>query len=153
MPSIEVTRRIAAPRAAVFARFSDLRDAPNVVTAIRKLEVLTDGPIGKGTTFRETRVMFGREHTETMTITAFDPPHGYEVGAESHGCRYRSSFRFVEAGPSATDVTMRFEGTPLTFMAKVMGFLMKPLTKRILAECVKDLDDLKRACEAQPASG
>ena len=148
MPGIEVTRRIAAPRAEVFTCFSDLRNAAQRVKAIRKLEVLTEDPIGKGTVFRETRVMFGREHTETMSITRFDPDRSYEVGCESHGCRYRSVFTFVDADDRATDVTMLFEGTPLTFVAKVMGFLMKPLTKRILAECAKDLDDLKVACEA-----
>ncbi len=37
---------------------------------------------------------------------------------------------------------MVFDAKPLTLLAKVMSFLMRPMMKMVLKECSKDLDDL-----------
>ncbi|KAA3614318.1 MAG: hypothetical protein DWQ01_01030 [Planctomycetota bacterium] len=138
---------MAAPPEQVFARASDLRKAPETMTAIVQLEVLNDGPIGKGTRFRETRRMFGKEATEEMEIVEFNAPHHYAVGAENHGCSYHTDlhFRPVNGG---TEVEMVFKAKANTFMAKVMAFLMKPMMKMVMKSCRQDLEDLKAAIEA-----
>jgi hypothetical protein len=46
-----------------------------------------------------------------------------------------------------TRVTMTFAATPVTFMARVMSVLMRPMMKSVLKMCAKDLDDLKGAIE------
>jgi hypothetical protein len=150
MFGITLTRHVAAPPEKVFAVASDFRNAAGRLRGITKMELLTDGPVGVGTRFRETRVMFGREATETMTVTAFDPPRGYALGAESCGCRYHIEFRFTPKD-GGTDLEMRFEGRPLTLVAKVLGFLMGPMiSKNCAKESEKDLDDLKAAAEGRP---
>jgi carbon monoxide dehydrogenase subunit G len=141
-----VDRHIAAPPEVVFARTTDLRRAPEVITAIVKMEVLTSGPVGVGTRFRETRVMFGREATEEMTITAFEPPKGYTLSAESHGSRYHTELSFAPEG-QGTRVTFTFQGTPVTLMARVMSVLMRPMINSAMKACAKDLDDIKAAIE------
>ncbi|MBL8857327.1 MAG: SRPBCC family protein [Planctomycetes bacterium] len=146
MLKLKCSRQVAAPPARVFQLATDLRNAPGRVKAIKKMEVLTDGPIGKGTRFRETRVMFGKEATEVMEIVTFDPPRGYVVEATSHGCHYRTEFRVTPAG-EGTEFEMLFEGRPLTFMARVMGTLMKPLSRMMVKQCLKDLDDIADAAE------
>ena len=83
-----VERRIAAPALQVFDLFADFRHVPGRIKAIKRMEVLTDGPIGVGTRLRETREMFGREVAETLEITAFERPHGYTLCCESCGSRY-----------------------------------------------------------------
>jgi hypothetical protein len=145
--SFTLKKHVNAPPPVVFARASDFANAPTFITAIKKVEILTPGPVQAGTRFRETRVMFKREASEVMEVTAFAPPTGYTLTAESCGCRYRTEFRFTPSS-GGTDVAMTFEGTPLTFIAKVMGFLMKPMIKMCAKETQKDLDDLARACEA-----
>lgn len=152
MAGLSITRQVSAPPERVFAVASDLRAAPTRVTGIRSLEVLDDGPIRVGTRFRETRVMFGREATEEMEIVEFDPPRSYVVGCDSCGCRYRSEFRF-EPKDGGTEVTMRFDAQPLTFMAKVMGLLMRPMMKVMAKECGKDLEDIARAAERGDGPG
>ena len=141
-----VDRHIAAPPDVVFARATDFRHAPEVVTAIVKMEMLTSGPVGAGTRFRETRMMFGREATEEMTITVFEPPRRYTLSAESHGSRYHTELSFVPDG-QGTRMTMMFQGTPVTFMARVMSVLMRPMMKSVVKMCAKDLDDIKGAIE------
>lgn len=151
MSGFEVSRSIAAPIEAVFAAATDLQSAPERVSGILKLELLTDGPVGAGTRFRETRVMFGREATEEMEIQDFDPPNRYSVRAENHGCLYLSEFRFQEED-SGTLVTFAFEGKGLTTFAKIMMVLTKPLMKTMIKCVVQDLDDIKAYVEGLQAS-
>lgn len=144
---ITVSKRIHAPVERVFEVFTDLRAAPERVQGIKALEVLTDGPIGKGTRFRETRVMFGKEATEVMEITEFRPNEMYAVEAESCGCHYRSELHFRGDG-GATDVRMTFGGTPLTTGAKIMGALMGWMMKGACRKAMdQDFEDLKQVAE------
>lgn len=150
MKPLVVETEIAAAPARVFAVFTDLAQAPERVRAIEALEVLTPGPVGKGTRFKETRQMFGKASTETMEFVEFEPGRSYALAAESNGTRFRTSFTFEPVG-TGTRVRMSFEATPLTTAAKMMapmlGMMVGPVTKAIQA----DFEDLKRACEQRPA--
>ena len=154
MPSVIVTRSIAAPPQAVWAAVSDFEHAPQRVSAIKRLEILTpQRPVGAGMRFRETRVMFGREATEEMTITEWNPPHSYCIEARSCGAKYRSEIAVAAAHGGGSTLTMSFEAQPVTFMAK----LLSPLSKLMMGACrkalEKDLDDIGRSVTAgaQPA--
>lgn len=146
MSAIRTRVHIDAPPERVFAVASDFAGAARIIEGIERVEMLTEGPVGVGTRFRETRVMFGREATEEMEVVAFDPPRGYVLGCENHGCRYRSEIR-VEPSGDGTDVEMSFEAVPLTAVAKLMSVVMGPMMKKMEAICAKDLADLKRAVE------
>jgi uncharacterized protein YndB with AHSA1/START domain len=146
MPAITCTTTINAPPDRVFAVFADLRNADKNVKGIKKIEVLTDGPIGKGTRFRETRAMFGREQTETMEVTDFQPPRSYTVEANSCGCLCRSQFEFRPEG-AGTAVQMNFQTTPLTFFAKLMSPLMGLMAKTCKKMIDRDFADLKALAE------
>jgi hypothetical protein len=145
--TISCARLINAPQQRVFHIFTDLRRAAERVKAINSLEVLTDGPIARGTRFRETRTMFGRSATETMEITAFDAPNSYSVGCDSCGARYTTVFTFKPQGQS-TRVEMSFSIEARSFMAR----LFKPLGRLMMGQLRKcldaDLNDLQRAAEA-----
>ena len=147
MAQISLDRHIDAPIDHVFERITDFANAADVVSGITRVEMLTDGPVGQGTRFRETRVMFGKEATEEMEVKSFDAPRAYALGAESHGSRYLSTFTLTEKD-GGTDVHLVFEATPLTLFAKIMSVVMKPMMKKVMEECAKDLDDIKNAIEA-----
>jgi carbon monoxide dehydrogenase subunit G len=141
-----IRQHVAAPPAEVFAAATDFANAPEHIAGIQRVEMLTAGPVGKGTRFRETRVLFNREATEEMEVVEFDPPRAYALGAENHGCRYLTTLTFEPAG-EGTDVEMRFRAAPLTFVARVMAFLMRPLAKKVVQECGKDLEGLASSIE------
>lgn len=147
-----IEETIGAPIHQVFELFTDLSHAADHIQSIKKLEVMGKGPVGKGTRFRETRVMFGKEATEEMEITGFDPPRSYSVEATSCGAQFVTVYRF-EGGQRETRVTMEMNTRPLSLMAKVtgpaMGLLMKGTMRK--AMCA-DHADLKRVAEAK-ASG
>lgn len=146
MPKFTQAMHIAAAPGRVFEQLSDFQGAPGRVRGIKKIEMLTNGPVGVGTRFRETRVMFGKEATETMEVASFDPPNGYTLGCESCGCRYRSEFRLTPRG-GGTDVEMTFEAVPLTFLAKIMGVLMRPMLSMCKKQIFQDLQDIKDSIE------
>ena len=150
MPGITVEKHIDAPPEAVFERATDLRGAPGRISAIRRMEILTEGPVRKGTRFRETRVMFKREASEVMEIVAFDPPRGYALAVESCGCRYHTEFHFAPEG-GGTRMTVRFDAVPVRPFAKMMSFLLKPMFRVCARAFEKDMDDLKQAVEREVA--
>lgn len=142
----------AAPQR-VFAVFTDLANASKNISGINAIEILTPGPIGKGTKFRETRTMMGRQATETMEITEFQAPHTYRMDCNSCGAHCAITFRFVpEGGGTRVDVSMI--ATPTTFFARIMSIITAPMMRGMMEKCFKqDLGDLKRVCEnADPAS-
>lgn len=144
-----VTEHINASPEVVFAAACDFATAPQRITGIRKLEMLTDGPVGVGTRFRETRVMFGKEARTTMEVIEFQPGRSYTLRADEGGCEYRTQ---VSVRPSPTrgacEITFDLSGTPHTLGAKVLAFAMGWLINGACTKAIgKDLTDLKTALE------
>jgi hypothetical protein len=137
---------VSAPPQAVFQQAADFPRAADRIRGILRIEMLTDGPVRVGTRFKETRMMFKRECTEQMEVSAFEPPHRYTLTSISCGCRYEATLRFTPAR-GGTDVEMTFDAQPLTFLAKLMSFMMRPMMKSCMKLIAQDLADLKRAIE------
>ncbi len=144
-----LTKSISAPPERVFAALSDFENAPSRIPAILKIEMLTTGPVGVGTKFKETRKMFGKETTETMEVTAYDAPRRIEVGGDSCGVIFRSNFTVTpEAAGSRVDLTVQTESR--TTFAKVMGVLMGWMMKGTMKKCmVADLEHLAKHLEQE----
>lgn len=152
MATLSLSERIDAPLDRVFALASDLPRAAQHIDGIDKIEMLTESPVGVGTKWKETRTMFGKQATEVMEVTAFNPPSAeggpasYRVEADSCGCHFLTTFSFTPEG-DATVVTLDLATQAQSLMAK----MMTPLSGRMIGSCKKameqDLTDLKRAAE------
>lgn len=147
MANVNFTKHIKANPDRTFEIFTDFESAERRIEGIKKLELLTDGPIGKGTRFRETRTMFGKETTEEMEITDFRPGRSYTVGGESCGSVWSSTFKFAP-NDDGTEVSMEMSFRPVSMFAKVMS----PLSFLFIGTCKKmmekDLEDLRKAAES-----
>ncbi len=130
----------------VFDTCSDLPNASEMIRGIKSIEILSEGPIGEGTRWRETRVMLGREATEEMWFSEFVRPERYVVEADSHGTKYLTDFTFVPE-QKGTRVHLRFQAHPRTMFAKMMSPLAKMMTKTLQKCLTDDLEDVKQACE------
>jgi hypothetical protein len=143
-----LTKHVAASVSDTFALFSDFAGAAERLSGIDKIEMLTDGPIGPGTRFRETRTMFGRQATEELEIVAFEQDRSLAVRCESCGCEFITRMRFEPDG-DGTKVTAETRTRALTLMAKLMsplGWLMMGSMKKAFE---KDLDELKACVERE----
>ena len=143
---VSASCQIRAPQAKVFEAFSDLEALPKHVKAIAKVELLTPGEVGVGTRFRETRVMFGSEQTETMEVTAFAPPDSLREEARSGGMHYVSLWRFTEVD-GVTTVSIDFVGTPERFLARAMNVVFSLMTGSMKKAFLADMSDLKAVLE------
>jgi carbon monoxide dehydrogenase subunit G len=150
VPGFTLSKVIAAPVADVFAMFTDLERLPGRVKGITRVEKLTPGPVGLGTKYKETRVVFKREATETFEFTAFEPGKRYEMVANSCGAEYRCDFRFAP-DVAGTRVDVTFQSRAVSLWAKLFSPLARLLmgTMRRLIE--DDLNDMERALVNQPA--
>ena len=147
MPTITATLFVQAPVAEVFDAFADVEHAAGRVTGITRTEKLTPGPVGLGTSFRETRKMFGREATETFTFSAFEPHTRYELSAVSCGAEFRTEFLFASEG-AGTRVDATLSTRAVSLWAKLftpMAYLMRGMLRRCL---VQDMDQLRAWIEA-----
>ena len=144
---LTICERIDAPVERVFEVFADFPNAARHVDGIEKIEMLTSGPVGVGTRFRETRIMFGRPSTEEMKVTEFSPSQRYTVTADSCGAHFESTFRFTSQG-DATQVDMELNTRANSLFAKLMsplGLFMMGSMKRMMEA---DIQQLKSHCEA-----
>lgn len=150
MAGYSVSSHVDAPVEDVFGAYADLRNAAERIGGISRIEVLTEGPIGVGTRWRETRVMFGKEATEEMEITVFEMNRRYVARAETCGAVHVFEFAFAPEG-GGTRVTLSASVRPVTTMAKVLG-LLAPLMLGAMKKCVlKDMEDMKGSIEGSRA--
>lgn len=151
MKPITLIEHVTAPPGPTFTAFADFPNIAGRIPDIIRVEMLTDGPVKKGTRFKETRKMFGKEATETMEVSVYEPPNRYSLSAVSCGVAFTSEFRFVpEKGGTRVVFTMTTKS--MSFFAKLMaplGWMMKGM----MVKCVKrDIAALKQYVESQPAT-
>lgn len=150
MMKVETSVVIQAPRQVVWDVVTDIEHAAERIEAIESVEVLERPESGLvGFKWKEARRMMGKTATEVMWITEAVEPVFYETRAESHGAVYTSRISLEEQGES-TKLTMRFQGRPVTTMAKVftacLGFLFTGGMRKALT---RDLEDIKGTVEGE----
>jgi hypothetical protein len=101
MTVITVERDVAATAEKVWAIVTDLERTKDVISAITALERTDEGSgFGVGTAWQETRVMFGREATESMAVTEIDAGRSYVVLC----CGNRERLRIIDGRHEALNL-------------------------------------------------
>jgi hypothetical protein len=147
MKPLLCTHRSSASPARVWAVASDFANAAGRIKAITKIEILTPGPVGSGTHFREWR---GRQMVD-MEIAAWSPPRSYALRGHAMGTEFTSEIRCVPDG-SGTRLEMEIQVRPKTFGAKLLSPLMALMSRMMVKSCAKDLVDIAAAAERDGAS-
>ena len=144
MATVTVSRQIAAPIEEIFKVFTDFSHASERVSGIKKLQVLTSGPVGLRTRWIETREVMGRLDSAEMEITAYERNRMYTITHCKAGVRIDTTFWFEPHG-SATKVSVEFEldssGLPPGLLAP-LGWAIAGKVEDVLQN---DLADLSRA--------
>lgn len=147
---LSVFIEIEKPLEDVWKAIIDFKNCANFIESIVKLEII-DEPKDTliGFKWKETRVMFGKEATETMWITDYIENDFYQTKAESHGSIYISRLS-VESVGKHTKLTMSFSGEAQTPFTKILSFCMSFLIKGTMKKAlIKDLDDIKKHVESK----
>ncbi|MCB2222729.1 MAG: SRPBCC family protein [Actinobacteria bacterium] len=91
------TLEIERPIDDVFAYLGDLRHVPAWNWAVTSTRKVSEGPIGVGTEFLQTRST-PAPATETLRLTAFEPPHTIAIEGALGPFAARLRYRLEQAG-------------------------------------------------------
>jgi hypothetical protein len=131
---------------------TDIEGSREVLSGVTEIERLDDGDgFGVGLRWRETRVLFGKEASEEMEVTAVDEGRSYTVEADSDGVHYRSVMS-VEPDGDGARIRMTFGGEQKgksglisRIVSRTAGKAIEKATRKALEQ---DLDDIAAAAEA-----
>lgn len=151
---MRVSREIAARPDRVWNIITDVERSPDVLSGVVSVERLDDlDAFGVGTRWRETRVMFGKQATEEMEVTAVDDGHRYTVTADSSGTTYTSVLVVEPLPDERCRLVMTFSAAPGGRVAKVLaatvGRVFLGATRRMLQQ---DVDDIAMHAEGGTAA-
>lgn len=140
MSGFELSERIAFPPKEVFDFVTDPNNAPKVVSSVKGMVKLTDGPIGKGTRYRETRLMNGKEQTAELEVVVFQPYEQYAVKNELQGFETTYTYHFASEN----------NGTRIKLVCEVKAGGLKKMAAPMVVSILKkeDGDHLQRLKKA-----
>ena len=145
-----LTQHINAPADRVWAVISDIPGSAATLSGIEAVQMLSDGPYGEGTRWKETRKMMGRSETVEMWVAQADAPRSTTVKALQGGADYTTRFTLADRD-GGTDLTLTF-GAELVNPTRwsklamaVFGKLGMNMTRKALA---KDLADIAVKAES-----
>jgi hypothetical protein len=141
MSSFESTVTIRRPVEDVFGFLADFENVPAWNYAIVETRKVSPGPVGVGTTYRQTRSV-PRRSEEGFEVTVFEPPSRLEVHGEIGPFRARVSYALEPTG----------DGTRLTNAVELRSSgllrLAAPLaTARVKRAVAANLDVLRQVLE------
>ncbi len=151
MSTVAVTRLVEAPVAAVWRVFTDLPSRCDRLSTVIAVELLTRGPFGAGTVWRETRTMAdGGEITEEFRVDECVIPERFVVSSPGIGAEYRMTYTFVPViegrHRGGTMVTVVQDGTPTAPAGRFLALVFGGLAARTVEGALRrDLDDLAAA--------
>lgn len=136
MAGFELREWIACSPQQLFELITDTKRAPELVPAVTQMEKVTEGPVGVGTRYRETRVINGRPQTSELEIVRYDPPNGYAMRNITSSIETVYDYR----------LDPEEQGVRVTLKATVSGSGLKALMTPLVALILKreDGDHLER---------
>ncbi len=137
--ALVLDKTINASPQRVFSVLSDLGQARVWMPEIERIDNVSPGPFGAGTSWRETRHAGKREFVSTLRITAFEPPKVLAFVLEGKGMTGQMQFTLAPAAA----------GTQVHYQAEMKGHglmsLMTGTINRMMAKLDADLLDRLQA--------
>jgi carbon monoxide dehydrogenase subunit G len=148
--STSLTQHIHASPEKVWSVISDIPGSAGTLSGVQSVQMLSDGPYGEGTRWKETRTMMGRSETVEMWVAQADPPRSTTVKALQNGADYTTRFNLAERS-DGTDLTLTFgvevvkPGMLSRITMALFGKLGMQMTRKALA---KDLAEIAAKAES-----
>ncbi|MEU7754564.1 SRPBCC family protein [Micromonospora sp. NPDC049101] len=153
MSTVAVTRFIEADAVDVWCLLTDLPGRAVRLTAAGPIEVLTPGPFGPGTAWREERAQpDGGTLTEEFLVVETQAPHRLVLCSSGAGVDYRITWSLRQVRRrrrGCTAVTVTHEAVPTAPYGRVVALLLGHLAARAVEVALRrDLADLAIAAGA-----
>jgi hypothetical protein len=141
------TLLIDAPIREVFGYLARLENLPEWNYALRRTEQTSPGPVGVGSTFRQTRTL-PRPAEETFRVTRFEPPSLLTVDGDFGPFRGTVTYELTAVGSHTT----RLANTAHLNIPGALKVLTGLAGPRIKHEVAQNLHVLKTIIESRSAS-
>jgi hypothetical protein len=143
-----VTRTVEAPAGAVWEVVTDLPGRGAWLSDVDGVELLTPGPFGAGTRWRETR---RAAVTEELVVAAAEPGRSWTITLAGTGAPNRLTYTItpIELGAQRGHATVSavYEGHAHGLTNRLLAFLLGGLDARTIEGALRgDLDALAAAC-------
>lgn len=148
MARMNLSNCINAAPETVFDVGADIENSPDRISWYEKVEMLTDGPVGVGTKWHETRVMHNKKSFEEWELTAIERPSYFSAYCDSQGYDVNYTMR-VDPEGSGSKLTLDMTTKPRTLVGKLMTpieWFMSGMMRKIVR---KDLESTKAYIEKQ----
>jgi uncharacterized protein YndB with AHSA1/START domain len=151
MSTVAVTRFVAAPVDDVWRVFTNLSCRCDWLSTVTRVEMLSEGPFGTGTAWRETRTAAdGGEVSEEFRVRECVAPSRFVVDSPGIGAEYRMTYTFVPVTEGrhrgGTMVTVVQDGTPTAPAGRFLSMVFGGMAARTVEGALRrDLDDLAAA--------
>lgn len=144
---VEAQVTINGSKAAVWAVMTDIENAAEIISGIKKIEIL-EKPAGGlvGLRWRETRILFGDEATVEKWFTEVAQNEFYKTKAEDSGFVFLTTMRLSESSAGVT-LTSCHETRPQGIVARLKALPMVLFKGMIKKAILEDLNDIKTAIE------
>jgi len=142
MATFQNTVTIRRPVEEVFAFLADFENVPRWNYAIVETTKVSPGPVGVGTTYRQTRSV-PRRSEEGFEVTAFEPPRRLEVQGQIGPFRARISYLLEPTGSGT-----RLRNAVDLGSSGLSTIVALPVTSRVKHAVAANLDTLKQLLDA-----
>lgn len=144
MPAFSDEVVISKPKDEVFHFATDFDNSQKVMPNVVKVEKLTEGPLGVGTRYKETREIRGKEASTVLEVIEYEPSSKFSVKSELEGLETIYHYYFDDQDVAETKVKFDCVINASSFKMK----LIKPLFKMIMKKEDGDhLHNMKKAVE------
>lgn len=145
MPVVEETMLIKKPRDEVFAFATNPANVPLYSSNLVEFEKTSEGPVGKGTTYRGVAKVAGKSLKWTSEVAEFEPGRRFVNRSVESPMAWEMQVRYEDdAGDTLVHWRQETDGYGGFF-----GKLADPLVTRMYAKDVKsNLEKLKELLEA-----
>ncbi|MGE0238508.1 MAG: SRPBCC family protein [Parvibaculaceae bacterium] len=145
---ITVRQTIKADAATIFGVLTDIEAWADFMSGIKSAEKLTEGPLRRGSRFRETRMLHGREAREEMTVALLEAPVRLVLTADNHGAHYEVVHE-IAAHKVGSELVVHFSAVPQSRLARLMAPLFGFMGRSLERQIARDLTDIARESEGR----
>jgi uncharacterized protein YndB with AHSA1/START domain len=131
MARTELSTEVGRPPEEVFPYLFEADKVPQWTTGLDAYERLDDGPLGRGSRFREQLEVSGQRITAELEVTAYEAPRSAETRTEIRGIDVISTYTLAPTG-GGTRLTQSVEAKGGGLKGRVLIPVIQPHLERKL---------------------
>jgi uncharacterized protein YndB with AHSA1/START domain len=139
--SFRHTVTIPRPPEEVFPWLLEEDKVPRWTSRLEAYDVVGDGPIGRGTRFRQVLTVKGQKLDVELEVMAYDPPRAAESRFSLQGVAVATVYALTPVG-EGTELTQSLDGKATSFKARMLLPVVQPHLEGKVAEDLERLREL-----------